>query len=166
VTTSHGHLARLHHHAHSLHRRVQAFKERGEKMADQAIRTVEVCTGALIGGVIQGKAGPKGAHVAGVPVDLGLGLAGKVAAFFEAFGKNSEHVGNVADGFLGAYVSQVGFGIGQRWLSTGSLGTALKGGASQGAMQSGQPQTATSGVVPSPAAMASIMSQIPNPHAA
>jgi hypothetical protein len=164
VTTSA--LSKLHHHAHSLHRRVEAFKARGEKMADQAIRTVEVCTGALIGGVIQGKAGPKGAHLAGVPVDLGLGLAGKLAAFFDAFGRNSEHVGNVADGFLGAYVSQVGFGIGQRWLSTGSLGTALKGGASGGSLQGGGQQTATSGVMPSPAAMASIMSQVPDPRAA
>lgn len=127
------HVAHLHSRASALHKRVESLKARTEAMTQKFVRTLEVSAGAAVAGVIQGKAGPEGAHVMGVPVDLGAGLALNVLGYFDAAGKHSDHLNNLGDGLLAGYVSQVGFGIGTKWRTTGKLlgGTAT---ASQGAL--------------------------------
>jgi len=115
------HVHHLAHRAHSLHRRLEALRAKLSGTTARAVRTLEVSAGALVGGVIQGKAGPEGAHVLHVPVDLGLGLALNVLGYFDAAGDYSEHLNNLGDGFIASYLSNVGFGWGNSWRTTGKL---------------------------------------------
>jgi len=120
MATSHVH--HLAHRAHSLHRRLEALRDKLSGTTARAVRTLEVSAAALAGGVIQGKAGPEGAHLFHVPVDLGLGLALNVLGYFDAAGEEySEHLNNLGDGFLASYLSNVGFGWGNTWRTTGKL---------------------------------------------
>lgn len=149
------HVQHLHHRATHLHKKVEALKERAEAMTEKFVRTLEIGAAATVGGVIQGKAGPDGAHVMGVPVDLGAGLALNLLGYFDAAGKYSDHLNNFGDGMLAAYLSQVGFGVGQKWRSTGKL----LGGSTT-------PTTSTQGTL-SPADMAAIAARatgIAAPH--
>lgn len=116
------HVHHLAHRAHSLHRRLEALREKLSGTTARAVRTLEVSAAALAGGVIQGKAGPEGAHLFHVPIDLGLGLALNVLGYFDAAGDEySEHLNNLGDGFLASYLSNVGFGWGNSWRTTGKL---------------------------------------------
>lgn len=144
------HIEHLHGRVQHLHKRATALKERAEEMTTKFVRTLEIGAAATAGGVIQGKAGPDGAHVMGVPVDLAGGLALNLLGYFGVAGNKSEHLNNFGDGLLAAYLSQVGFGIGQKWRTTGKL---LGGGASAPA------GTTTSGTL-SPAAMAEIVERV------
>ncbi len=131
------HLQHLHGRVQHLHKRAGALKEKAEKMTEKFVRTLEVGAAAALGGVVQGKAGPAGAHIMGVPVDLGAGLALNLLGYFGVAGKHSDHLNNFGDGMLAAYLSQVGFGVGQQWLKTGKLGlptgqTAVSGTLSAG----------------------------------
>ena len=147
------HVEHLHGRVQHFHRRALALKERAEEMTEKFVRTLEIGAAATVGGVIHGKAGPEGAHIMGVPVDLGAGLALNLLGYFGVAGKHSDHLNNFGDGMLGAYLSQVGFGIGQKWLSTGKL---LGGGAAKSAPAT----TTTSGASLSPAAMAEIVARV------
>lgn len=111
------------HRAHQARDKVQA---KMEKTTEKVVRTLELGVAAAAGGIIQGKAGPDGAHVMGVPVDLGIGLGLNLLGLFDVAGKHSDHLNNLGDGFLAAYLSQAGFGIGSKWRTTGKLlgGTA------------------------------------------
>ena len=118
TTTAHA----IAHRAHSLHRRLEKMREKLSGTTAKAVRTLEVSAAALAGGVIQGKAGPEGAHLFHVPVDLGLGLALNVLGYFDAAGDEySDHLNNLGDGFLASYLSNVGFGWGNTWRTTGKL---------------------------------------------
>lgn len=117
-----------HEHAQHLIKRTKSFKARLDAMKDRltgatakAIRTGEICAGAFAGGMLQGHAGPDGMTVAHIPVDLAAGLALNVLGIFGAAGDHSDHLSNVGDGFLGAYLSSVGFAAGKKWQERGSL---------------------------------------------
>jgi hypothetical protein len=119
TTTAHHAIA---HRAHSLSRRLEKMREKLSGTTAKAVRTLEVSAAALAGGVLQGKAGPEGAHIFHVPVDLGLGLALNVLGYFDAAGDEySDHLNNLGDGFLASYLSNVGFGWGNTWRTTGKL---------------------------------------------
>ncbi len=101
-------------------KRLEAFKARlanirktAEKSTEKMLRTAETGGAAFTMGVIQGKTG--GVEVVGVPVDLGLGIALNVLGYFGAAGKMSDHLNNVGDGCLAAYLTTVGRGVGQNW---------------------------------------------------
>ena len=72
--------------------------------------------------MIQGKSkDPNGAHIMHVPVDLGAGLILNLLGYFDAAGSYSEHLNNFGDGFLAAYVSNLGFHIGDNWKKNGAF---------------------------------------------
>ena len=106
----------------TLTERLSAFRAHLSSPFQKALKTGGVATGALIGGVIQGKAGPQGATIAHLPIDLLAGAALNVAAVCNVAGKeHSQHLGNVGDGLIAAYVTDVGFKIGKKWHEEGHL---------------------------------------------
>ncbi len=121
---THEHVQHLHRRGQQLHQRLTALKEKLSGTTARAVRTLEVATAATLAGVIQGKAGPSGATlpVIGVPVDLGAGLLLNLLGYFDAAGDEySEHLNNFGDGFLAAYLSNLGFSMGNNWRTTGKL---------------------------------------------
>ena len=98
------------------------WRERFTSPVSKVVKTAEVGVGAILGGVIQGKAGPAGATIAHFPIDLLAGAALNAAAMFHVAGKeNSSHLGNVGDGLIAAYLSDLGFKIGKKWHEDGHL---------------------------------------------
>jgi hypothetical protein len=146
------HLARK---GHALQRRLDSIRDRLEGATTKLVRTVTVAAAAGVGGVIQGKAGPDGATIMHVPVDLGFAF--NVAGYFNAAGKHSDHLNNIGDGLLACYVSSVGFGMGNTWRTTGKMFGSKGGG---GALPPGGGSPAVSKGELSPAQMADIVARV------
>ncbi len=122
----HGHIAHLAKRHHSVSQKFEKLRGKVGALAEKSIRTIEVAAGAVIGGVIQGRAGGT-AHLLGVPADLAGGVALHLAGYLDLAGERaSDHLNNLGDGFLGAFFSDVGHGVGKRWKSSGSLVASLK----------------------------------------
>ncbi len=116
------HVRHLHKSRGSWMQRAIDLRERLTSPVSKVVKTAEVGAGALLGGVIQGKAGPQGATIAHIPIDLLAGAALNAAAMFHVAGKeNSSHLGNVGDGLIAAYLSDLGFKIGKKWHEDGHL---------------------------------------------
>ncbi len=105
----------------ALQRRLDSIQERLAGTTEKVIRTATVGGAAAIGGVIQGKAGPAGAHIFHIPVDLGLGVGLNLLGYFKAAGKQSHHLNNAGDGFLASFLSSLGFGWGNTWRERGTF---------------------------------------------
>jgi len=103
----------------SAERALEKVREKFEGKTVRAVRTVEVLSGALLGGILEGRAGAGGAHIFHVPANLGLGLLLNGLGYFDAAGDHSEHLNNFGDGFLAAEVSNIGHGIGANWKAKG-----------------------------------------------
>lgn len=110
---------------HALARKFEALKGKFEGITAGTVETLEVSAGALLGGVIDGRFGSKEKGLPSlmhIPVTLGAGLALNVLGHFDAAGKQwSQHLCNVGNGLLAAYLSSVGFHFGQSWQARGSL---------------------------------------------
>jgi len=118
---------------HNLRSRHERVIERGEKVVAQVGKTLEIGGSAFAFGVLQGKTG--GVEVLGVPLDLGLGVLGHLAAFTLVSGRNAHHFHNIADGALACFAATQGRGFGIQWKSTGKLfghGGAVRGGLESG----------------------------------
>lgn len=90
---------------------IKRVKEEAEKTVLQVVRTVEI-TGTAFGlGVVNGRYGSP--SILGVPVDLGIGLAGHAAAFFDIA---PDHMHAVGDGALASYTTALGVGVGTKML--------------------------------------------------
>jgi len=95
----------------------------GEKI-EGVVKTLEIQAGAFVGGAIQGiwydptatPDGKAGAHVFGMPVEAVAGVAG-LAASLVGFGgsKWATHLGNLSNGMLAAYSSNLGRGWGYKF---------------------------------------------------
>lgn len=151
---THEHVAHLHKRGQSLYRRLEALKEKLSGTTAKAVRTLEVGAAAVAGGLIQGKGGPGGATVFHVPIDLGAGLLLNLLGYFDAAGDEySDHLNNFGDGFLAAYLSGLGFSVGNNWRETGKFSLSTKAPAQLAA------PTAASGPMISPEQMAEIVSR-------
>lgn len=118
-----------------IKRRIAGIRERAEQTTERLIGTAETAGAAFAAGVIQGKTG--GVELFGVPLELGLGLGLNAFAFLGGAGKHSDHLHNVGNGFLAAYATTMGRGVGATWGkgkgalgagSAGSLGAAKAAG--------------------------------------
>lgn len=105
----------------ALQRRLEGLKERLEGTTKKVVTGVEVATGGLLGGLIQGRAGGNGAHIFHVPADLliGIGLVG--GGLFDVAGEHSYHLTNFGTGFVAAFTSSIGFAWGRTWRETGKF---------------------------------------------
>lgn len=109
----------------SIKARLANIRKSAERSTEKMLRTAETGGAAFTMGVVQGKTG--GVEVMGVPIDLGLGLTLNVLGYFGAAGKMSDHLNNVGDGCLAAYLTTVGRGVGQNWDQKKALGEKSSG---------------------------------------
>ena len=117
-------IIRLKDQAEKLKKRASGAIERSHEVIETLTRSAVLGSSAFAFGMIQGKV-PGGVEVVGVPLDLGIGLGGHLAAMMGVGGNLSGQLHNIADGALAAYLTAMGRGVGLRWQKTGSLSSAL-----------------------------------------
>ena len=128
---THEHVQHLAKRNDTLQEKLAKLKHKAAKATGTLVRTGEVIAGAALGGLVQGMSkDPNGAHFLKVPVNLGAGLGLKLLEVLDIAGTEwSPHLGNLGDGFLGAYFSDLGHSIGVRKAKTGSFFAAKGAGA-------------------------------------
>lgn len=133
--------------------RIVANKSKHKK---QAIAIGEIALGSAIAGVVQGKAGEGGAHILRMPASLVVGGVLVAGGVIQA-GEFSDHLINLGTGFLAEFAGNFGYGVGQRWHATGSLGL-FGGGGGGGALPPGG--AAHTGADLTPHQMANLVRQV------
>jgi hypothetical protein len=103
-------VSRLAQRAEGLQKRMMRFKAHAEKTTEKVVRTVEVGAMALGMGIVQGRSGS--VEIVGVPLELGIGAGLNLLGYFGIAGKHSDHLNNLGDGALAAYLTTVGKGVG------------------------------------------------------
>lgn len=98
--------------------RIKRVKEEAAETVMTVVRSTEVSGMAFALGVINGRWSRP--EVLGVPVDLGLGLAGHTVGFLMGTSDGGTHLHNLADGALASYLSTLGVGIGSKMLQESS----------------------------------------------
>lgn len=94
------------------------------------VRTGETLGAAAIVGVLSGRFGPLNIPGTQVPADLLVGIAGHLIGFFGLAGKWDDHVHNLADGVLMAYVTKFSVGVGTQMRAKAGLPAITVGGES------------------------------------
>jgi hypothetical protein len=98
--------------ARNLSTRLAGIKRQAAQVTERVVYSAEVSAAAFTAGVIQGKTGGNNS-VAGVPVDLGLGVLLNLGGYLGLAGpKMSDHLHGFGDGFLAAFLSTLGRGVG------------------------------------------------------
>lgn len=96
--------------------KIATIKKKAEHVTEKFVRTVEVSGASFAMGVANGRTtDPEGVNIAGVPVDLGAGVALQVLGYLGAAGKHSDHLNNLGDGCLAHYAAVMGRGVGVAW---------------------------------------------------
>lgn len=152
IQLSRQHIGHMHDRLQSLQRRVERFKDRAQETTKKFVRTVEVGVGAFGVGVMQGRTG--GIELVGVPAELLGGLGLNLAGYFDVAGNYSEHLNNLGDGMLAAYLATVGRGLGAEWQAKAAGSDAAAAAAKQVAAA-----TASKGAQLSPAEVQAIVSE-------
>ncbi len=123
-----------------LRSKMASNREAATQTIETVVHTTEVSSAAFLAGIVQGRYG--GIELLGVPLDLGLAVALHVGAFVGLAGKASPHLHGFGDGFLAAFLTATGSGVGDAWLEKADPAAwALK-------HPGRTPQTATSGALP------------------
>lgn len=112
-------LVKGYHKAQSLAKANTRIKEKSKEAIDTAVRTVEVTGAAFLGGAIQGYTydpakGTAGVELAGIPLDLGLGIAGHIAGFAFMDAETAKHAHAFSDGFLACSAATYGRSAGKK----------------------------------------------------
>jgi hypothetical protein len=154
---------------HSLAERLDALKQKlsgamtstAERLTRPGngahlVRSLEVNGAALVGGFMQGHAGPDGLHIGPIPVDAGAGAVLAALGYFGVAGKYSEHLINVGDGLLSSWSSGAGFHMGNNLRTTGKL---FGPGKDAPALAAGPTPPAVKGEI-SPQQMADIVARV------
>lgn len=128
--------ARAHERLNSLRNRIARVKADAEATTEKVVRTIEVGGTAFAMGVMQGRTG--GLEIFGVPAELLIGIGGCVGGYFDAAGKASDHLLNVGDGALAAYLATLGRGVGQEWHDKDAKGGGKLSGGKTKQVSSGR----------------------------
>lgn len=127
----------------SMQSRMRNLREKADEAVGSLVQTVEIGSIAFGMGLVNGRfrdpQGNPGIEFLGIPLDLGLALGAHGFAYI-AGGQYREHMHNLGDGLLAAYLTSLGMGVGTKmWekaenrLAPGSAPSALpSGAASQG----------------------------------
>lgn len=108
----------------SAKRSISRLNEKAEETIEGVVRTTETLGATFIFSGIQGaywdakdKAGKPtyGVKIAGISLDLGVGIALQTAAILGLGGKYAGHLKNFGDGALASYVANMARGVGYRW---------------------------------------------------
>lgn len=110
--------------ARSLSTRLKTMRRKTERVTERVVHSAEVGAAAFTAGIIQGRTG--GVEVLGVPLELGLGVTLNLAGFMGLGGRMSNHLHGFGDGFLAAYLTTLGRGLGVSQRASGvGLDTSL-----------------------------------------
>ncbi len=102
-----------HRYARDAMSRVRGGRGATGRVVGQLTQTAEVALGAVGVGVLSGRYGPLNVQGVPVPIDLALGVAGHILGFTGLAGGLSNHIHNVSDGVLAAYLTKFGVGYGK-----------------------------------------------------
>lgn len=117
----------------ALKNKVAGIRKKAEHVTEKFVRTVEVSGASFAMGVANGRSNdPEGVNVAGVPVDLGAGVALEILGYLGAAGKHSDHLNNLGDGCLAHYAAVLGRGVGVTWKEKSLGGGVARPIAAQG----------------------------------
>ena len=108
----------------TLAQKVEKLKGRATAVTKHGVHLLEVTTGAVLGGVIQGMAKDQhaGAYILKVPADLGIGIGLNLAALLDLAGEEySPHLASLGAGFIAAYASDWGHAVGNNKRVNGSF---------------------------------------------
>ena len=99
-------LVKAHERAGSLQKRLQSVKKQAEHTVEKVLRTAETGGMAFGFGLMNGRYGST--EVMGMPVELLTGAALNIAGYLGLAGKHSDHLNNLGDGALAAYLTILG----------------------------------------------------------
>lgn len=124
MTTSltHEHVRHLHNQKQTLQQKIEKLKARGAHLTKHTVQAIEVFAGAAAGGVLQGLAKDQvtGARILHVPADLVIGGGLALAGMLDLAGDEwSGHLTNLGTGFIAAYATELGYGVGKRKRESG-----------------------------------------------
>lgn len=108
----------------SLQKRFTNVKKQAEHTVEKVLRTAETGGMAFGLGVANGRYGST--EVMGMPVELLLGAGLNVAGYLGLAGKHSDHLNNLGDGALAAYLTVLGVQVGAQ-LKAKATGQITKG---------------------------------------
>lgn len=120
----------------SVQSRLTRVRENMDEQMGHLMQTTEVSLASFGMGLVNGRFvnedGSRGVEVLGVPLDLGAGIGLHAAAFLGVSRQYGEHLHNLADGALAAYLTTTGMGVGDRMrkqaAQEGGGGGAASGG--------------------------------------
>ncbi len=120
---THEHVQHLTRRNDTLAQKVEKLKGRAASVTKHGVHLLEVTTGAVLGGVIQGMSkDPHGAHILKIPADLGIGIGLNLASLLDLAGEEySPHLASLGAGFIAAYASDWGHAVGNNKRTTGSF---------------------------------------------
>lgn len=105
---------------------------------ETVLRSGEVCGAAFAFGVVKGRTGDT-PSIAGVPLDLALGITGHGLAILGLGGGMDAHMRSLADGALSSYVHTMGVDIGAKMAAKSG---ALAPGQMSGYLDEGEQEVA------------------------
>lgn len=126
----------------SAKRSVASMREKGEETVAGVVRTTETLGAAFVMSGIQGaywdnvdKNGKKtyGLKVAGISLDLGVGIGLHLLGILGLGGRYSDHLKAFADGSLASYISTLGRNVGYKWAA--ERAKDKKTGATKGSLE-------------------------------
>lgn len=126
IVVSKASLTKAHERATSLQKRLSTVKKQAEHTVEKVLRTAETGGMAFGLGVLNGRSGST--EVMGMPLELLLGAGLNVAGYLGLAGKHSDHLNNLGDGALAAYLTVLGVQVGAEMKSkaaTTTKGTGL-----------------------------------------
>lgn len=107
----------------------KGMRERADQAVNQVVQTMEVGGTAFGIGLVNGRWG--GVEVLGMPLEL-LGAGLLHAGALAVPRVTGDHLHNMADGALAAYLTTLGAGIGREMLAQAPAGSLPAGGAAAG----------------------------------
>lgn len=111
------HMARRH---HATMQKLDGLRSKFAGITSRFVGTVEIATGAWVGGAIEGRTA--GGTVLSVPINLALGAVLLAGSHFNVAGPQlSEHLNQFGNGFIGSYLAATGYAFGKRWKETGKV---------------------------------------------
>jgi hypothetical protein len=115
----------LHHMAKRLahtNQKLADIKGKLSGFAERSIDTIEIGAAAWLGGTIEGRTDGAKLPIVGLPVNLAIGFGLMVVSHLHLAGEQwSNHVNNLASGFIGSYAAAVGYAFGKSWRETGKI---------------------------------------------
>ena len=110
----------------SLSQRIKSVQKQAEHTMEKVLRTAETGGMAFGFGMLNGRYGST-PEVLGMPLDLALGAALNIAGYLGAAGKHSDHLNNLGDGALAAYLTVLGTQVGAKMTASKAPTATTKG---------------------------------------